>query len=351
MRQHRLVLVGFGNIARHLVQVIASKEPFLAKQHHLKLEVAGVVDIQGAALVPPQESIPLSLLSEVVAAKKDISALPWFRPGCSAEEALREVQADIMVELTPTNPKDGSPALQYMLQAFQAGMHVVTANKGPLVVAYRQLTTAAATAGKMLKFGCATAAALPTTNVGYYDLAGCEILEVSGILNGTSNYILTRMHQDALPYTEALAQAQAMGIAEKDPTLDVDGIDTAIKLVILANALWDANLTLEHVQVKGIRQLTPQEIEAALMQEMVYKLVGKASWRENLAGERQVTVEVAPALLDSSNPLYKVDGTAKAVAFATDLMGTLLVTGGNSSPVGAAAAILRDLVNLSREGG
>lgn len=344
MKTYKLCLIGFGNVARHLVGILASRRHFLKEKHGVAFEIAEICEIGGAFQAPP--GFAVQSWQDIIQNHKNIDSLPGYRPGLSAEDVIASSAADILIELTPTKVEDGQPALQHMLSAFQNGMHVVTANKGPLVVAYRQLIEAAEQAGRMLKFGCATAAALPTTNIGYYDLAGCEILAVEGILNGTSNYILSRMHQDELSYEAVLREAQEMGIAERDPRLDVSGFDTAVKCIILANALFDARIGLSDAAIEGIETITPQMIAEAKQSGEAYKLIGRV---ERCDGEARVRVCVTPQRIAAEHPLYTVNGTAKAVAFTTDLIGTLLVSGGNSSPTGAAAAILRDLINLARE--
>jgi homoserine dehydrogenase len=345
MSSYRLCLVGFGNIARRLVEIFINREQFLSDKHGVSFKVTAISDLEGAVIAPPGEEISFALLDRLIRGNDPISKLPGFRVGFGALDTIASADADIMIELTPTRPKDGQPALDHILKAFDQGMHVVTANKGPLVVSYQKVIDASLKAGRMFKFGCATAAALPSTNVGYYDLAGCDIENISGILNGTSNYILTCMHDEGLSFEAALARAQEMGIAETDPSLDVNGTDTAIKLVILANALLDANLTLSDVKVDGIRGITSDMIKAAKADGKAYKLIGRAL-RDV---EQRVLVHVAPQLVPQSDPFYQVEGTAKAISFSTDLMGTLMVSGGASHPVAAAAAILRDLINLSRE--
>ena len=349
MRNYRLCLVGFGNVSRCLVSLLAQREQFLAEKHNVTFSVTAVVDLMGAAFADAEGCLNMQELSLLVQRGGSIEELSGFRAAVLATEAIAAAKADIMIELTPTRPDHGQPARDHILHAFGAGMHVITANKGPLVVAYRSMMQAAEKAGKMLKFGCATAAALPATNVGYYDLAGCRIEAISGILNGTSNFILSCMHQDGVSFDAALALAQSMGIAETDPSLDVDGIDTAIKLVILANALMGADATLDDVSIQGIRHLTPEMISEAASDSMAYKLIGNAVAEVDATGSSALRLSVSPGLVHQSEPLYGVGGTAKAVAYSTDLMGTLLVSGGNSNPVAAAAAILRDLINLARE--
>ena len=349
MKEYRICLVGYGNIARHLSELLRNRKDFLREQYNLGFTITSISDLEGSAVAARDASLDETKLAEIVAKRGSITELAEFSPGLTSRDAIELTDADILIELTPTKPQDGQPALDHMLLAFQKGMHVVTANKGPLVTSFRTLLRASERAGKMLKFGCATAAALPTTNVAYYDLTGCQILGIRGILNGTSNYILTTMVEERLEFASALEQAQIMGIAEQDPSLDIEGIDTAIKLTILANALYNVDLTLRDAEITGIRHLSAAEVADAFVKGTPYKLIGSAI--PSFEGPRVsgVTIKVAPEPVPSSDPLANVTGTAKGVVFSTDLMGSLFVSGGNSSPTGAAAAILRDLINLSRE--
>ncbi len=343
MRHYRLCLLGFGNVGKALAQIIAERRDFLRHKHHLELTITAVADSKGA--VVSDRALDLSLLLDVVKQEKTVTAYPSYgRRGMSALEVVKSCHADIVVELTPTNVVDGQPALSHILAAFERGMHVVTANKGPVVAAYRRIVQAAEESGRMFKFGGATAGALPTVNVGVYDLAGCEIEVIEGIPNGTTNFILTRMTEHGVTFAEALAEAQRLGIAETNPSLDVDGYDTANKLVILAYALLDADVSLNDVKRTGISGVTPEMIAQARSEGKVIKLIGRAAKVDD-----GVEISVAPTAIPLNHPLAGINGTEKAVTFHTDLMGKLTIAGGNSGRIPAAAAVLRDLINLARE--
>ena len=220
--------------------------------------------------------------------------------------------------------------------------HVVTAAKGPLVLRYGELKALAEKAQVKLMFSAATAAALPTLDVGLSCLAGKEVLSAEGILNGTTNYILTRMHEEGTPYADALAEAQRMGVAEPDPSLDVEGRDTGNKILIKpANEVFQANLSLKDIAVTGITKITPAEIQQAEGEGKVIKLIGKV---ERKGGK--VVAVVAPLPLPADHPLASVRGTERAVSYLTDTMDRVTVSGGKSNPVGAAAALLKDVIRI-----
>lgn len=264
--------------------------------------------------------------------------------GMSGLELVQRAKANILVEASPTNVVDGEPGLTHIRTALKRGMHVVTANKGPMVVAFAELRDLARSQGLKLMYGPATAAALPTVSVGTYELAGARVTRIEGILNGTTNFVLTQMRDRGISYAEALKEAQQLGIAETNPSLDVEGYDTANKLLILANSLMNGSLRLVDVEREGITRLTAAEVQAAQIAGKAIKLVGTAQWE----GDR-LRARVCPVELDGSHPLATIDGTEKGVTFHSDLLGTLTVTGGASGRIPAAASILRDLLNLVRE--
>lgn len=344
----KLALCGFGNVGQALARIILEKGEEYRLRYGLDFQVQMVIDSGGTAYSP--DGLPLDELLELKREGIGVAAHPRFgRPGFLGAEVLEEVPFDVLVELSPTNIRHGEPGLGNIRKAISLGKHVVTANKGPLVLAWRELRSSTEAAGVGLKFGGATAAALPTTNVGHYDLAGCLITGLEGILNGTTNFILTRMSQHGWGYDRALSEAQKLGIAERDPSLDVEGWDTAVKLLILANAVMGADLTLDQVDRKGITALTPSDFAEAAARGRIIKLVGSARPSGILGERRGVAIRVAPVALPSDHPLARVDGTEKALTFETDLMGRLTVMGGGSGPTPAAASVVRDLINLARE--
>jgi homoserine dehydrogenase len=166
-------------------------------------------------------------------------------------------------------------------------------------------------------------------------------LSAEGILNGTTNYILTRMYEDGCPYAEALAEAQKMGVAEPDPSLDVEGRDTANKILLIANEVLQAGLSLGDIPVEGITRVKPEDIQKARKEGKVIKLIGKAEKKDG-----KVAASVAPMALPADHPLASVRGTEKAVSYLTDTMDRVTVSGGKSNPMGAAAAILKDIIRI-----
>jgi len=276
-------------------------------------------------------------LAETSAGQTSGQAL--WKAGLTVEAVLKKIEPGVLVECTPSNIQTGEPGLGHIQAALENGWHVVTANKGPLVVAFRMLQNLARENRLSLGYSGATAAALPTLDVGLYSLAGAEILAIEGILNGTSNFILTRMGEGAT-FEEALKDAQARGIAEHNPALDVEGWDTAAKLLLIANSVLGLDLSLDDIKIKGITEISPGRIEGAKREGRALKLIGKIRRTEG-----RWRAEVSPSAIEAGHPLFHVDGTNKGITFLTDTMGSVTVTGGKSDPRGAAAALLKDIIH------
>ncbi len=336
----RIIVCGYGNVGRAFVNLVATKQADLATRYGLAPKIVAVVDIGGAA-VDATDGLPLDQLQAAVENGQAIETVADFgRPGLSGKDVLQSMQADVLVEATPTNLTDGEPARTHITAALTNGMDVITANKGPVVLFYDELRTLAQSKGGRLFMSAATAAALPTLDVGRLCTAGAQITAVEGILNGTTNYILTRMGQEGCDYATALQAAQDLGIAETDPTLDVEGLDTRNKIILIANQLFDQSLGLADVDTTGITGVSPEDMDRAKADGKVMKLIGSARWQDG-----KLVVKVAPEALEASHPLAGVHLSEKGISFDTDSMGRITVTGGHSSPTGAAAALLKDLIH------
>ena len=218
---------------------------------------------------------------------------------------------------------------------------MVTGNKGPILLQYNNLKKLADKNNVKLGIGCTTGGALPSINVGTFDIAGSDVLSIEGILNGTSNYILTEMYENEVDYDEALNKAISLGIAEANYNLDVEGYDTASKILILANVIMNSSLTIDDIKIQGINLLYKSLIINEKKNGNKVKLIGRI-YKE---GE-QIKAYVKPELIDKSHPLYFVDGKNKGVLYSTDTLGDISVIGGASGTINAAAAILRDIINI-----
>jgi homoserine dehydrogenase len=345
MRVQRIILCGFGKVGRAFVQLLHERRDLLQTRYDLGLDLMAVVDIGGAALAPRGLLTipPTELLAHVKAGGTVEEFGDFGMPGATGEVVIESLEADLVVEATPTNLTTGEPGLSHMCAALSREMHVVAANKGPLVLRYAELRALALKHRGRIYMSAATAAALPTLDVGQTCLAGAQILGIEGILNGTTNFILTKMQDEGYTYGDALQEAQARGIAETDPSLDVEGFDTANKLILLSNALLGTGYGPHDVTRRGMTHITPQMVMDARQLGKCLKLVGRANLSQG-----SVRLSVAPEELPLAHPLASVHGAETAVTYETDIMGQVTVMGGQSSPTGAAAALLKDIINLSQ---
>ncbi|MBN2199475.1 MAG: hypothetical protein JW747_06440 [Candidatus Aminicenantes bacterium] len=339
MMRTNVVLVGFGNVGRAFVRLSAEKQARLAERHGIGLRLKAVFRSGGGILAEDRE---VDLGREVLdrGVPKDD---PRFRPGLRPEAAFDRLKPGVLVECLSAHPETGEPALGYLRAAIARGWHAVTASKGPLAADANGLRRAARSREVGFRFSAAAGAALPAADVGIRCLAGAEVVSFQGILNGTTNFLLTRMAagQD---YGSALADAQKLGIAEPDPERDISGWDSAVKLLILSNLLFDESLKLKDVKVKGLTAAPASDVRRAAAAGRKVKLLAVAD-----RGSGRTSLRVAPEPLDARHPLFPVDGAEKGVSFLTDSMGTVTVLGGKSDPRAAAAAMLKDIILLLKD--
>lgn len=342
MLTKRLILCGFGKVGKAFATLVAERKHQIGRKYGLNWELAAVVDVGGAA-VSKQDVLPINKLLSHTGKGGTVETFPGYGiPGISGTEVISSHKADVLVETTPTNLIDGQPGWGHMQAALERGIDIVSANKGPLVLYYRELHELAKAKGRHIFMSAATAAALPTLDVGMLCLAGSQVISIEGILTGTTNYILTRMHKDKCAYDTALQEAQGLGIAETDPSLDVEGWDTRNKLFLIANRIFEKYFDLKDVKVAGITDILTEDIEKASSDGKVVKLVGTARLEKGA-----VKLKVEPQALEMDHPLAAVNYSEKGISYLTDTMGKITVIGGKSSPVGAAAALIKDLIHSS----
>jgi homoserine dehydrogenase len=244
--------------------------------------------------------------------------------------------------VTWTDLRTGQPAIDHIRTAFEAGKHVVTSNKGPVALAYHQLNRLAETHGVQWGIEGTLMSGTPALRLARTALAGCHIHEVRGILNGTTNFILTRMESGA-SYATALAEAQALGYAEADPSADVEGHDALGKLLILAAVVMGAPLTKEQVTCQGITRLTPEDIQHARAEGKRWKLIAHL----RRVGNR-LEASVGPQALPYANPLAGVSGATNAITYVTDLLGEVTLVGPGAGRRETGFALLADLLGIHR---
>jgi homoserine dehydrogenase len=246
---------------------------------------------------------------------------------------------DVLVEVTPTDAGSVEPALSYMKLAIERGRHIVTSNKGPISLNLRELKDLAKEKGVMVRYEATVGGAIPIMHTLGNGLAGNKFEALYGVLNGTCNYILTRMAAEGLTYDQALAEARELGYAEADPTYDVKGIDAAIKLVILANTIWDNGATLDRVDITGIDLLTTDALRLAEEKDCTIRLIAEAF------PERGV-LRVSPRIIRKDHPLV-FEGTLNAITLETDMAGEITLIGKGAGSIETASAIIGDILFIS----
>ncbi|MCR4426897.1 MAG: hypothetical protein NUW23_12050 [Firmicutes bacterium] len=338
-------LYGFGHVGREFVRMLHRKRDMLEREFGLDVALTAVVTSRGG--ITNEAGLDLSDLALYAEHGGPFSQFPGFRPSDPEDMDLwlpkASEQCRVVVDASASDLLTGEPALSRLKRAAAAGCHIITLNKAPLVADFPGLTGAAEASGVVLKFSGATAAGLPTLDTAVRSLAGAEILVIEGVLNATTNYILTSMSDEGLPYSEALTRAQALGLAETDPGRDVEGLDTACKILLLANAAMRAGKTLDDVSVQGITQVTRRDIAHWAMEGRTLRLVGRA-----VRNGDDVSIEVKPTPIPNGDFLAQVRGDFKAVRFVTDIFGELTMVGGAGGPRAASATALKDLINLGR---
>lgn len=313
----RVALIGYGSVARAFASLIA------AQRKRYPFVIAGAHTLRhGTAYGDP---------------------LTFGPAAGSAGEFLDCAGAEVLVELSSLAPETGEPALTHIREAFARGMHVVTANKGPLAHAYAALRAEAAARGVEFRFESTVMDGAPVFNMVRNCLPGVRVLGFSGALNSTTKIILRAMQQGR-SFGEGVAEAQAMGIAETDPSFDVDGWDSAVKTAALANVLMEANLRPQDVEREGIRALTAADVRSAHDTGDVFVLTSRA---ETLADGR-IRMQVRPERLPRTDPLATVRGTSNLLLLHTDLMGTVGTMSIEPGVAQTAYGVLSDLVDITR---
>lgn len=330
----RLLLIGFGNVGQGFARI-------LADGMGAGLRLCGVCDMLKGSVADPQGLDPAALL-RAAEAGQPLDSIEAPLNGLSALEMINQVPADALLEVSYTDLKTGEPAASHLSAALQRGLHAVTTNKGPIALHYPRLKALADRKGLELGVEGTVMSGTPVLRLGQELLAAAGLDRVQGIVNGTTNYMLSRM-AEGLDYAAALAEAQQRGYAEANPSGDVEGFDAAAKVVILANLLLGGELRLADVQREGITRLTAADIAAAAREGQRWKLIACAE-----RGPQGVRGWVRPQRLPASNPLYSVNGAANALTFSTRLLGDVSVSGPGAGRMETGYALLGDLRAIQR---
>lgn len=340
----RLAILGFGTVGQGFVEILLRKREFLATELGAGFSVVAITDLAKGSLYHP-DGLDLGAVLNALESAGDFSHYPntpGLIRGLDSLATIRETNADIIVEATFTNIEDGQPGLDHCREALTLGKNVVTTNKGPIALKLKELQSLAHQSGVRILYEGTVMSGTPVIRLASTALLGNRIDGVRGILNGTSNYILTRM-QEGVEFPDALAEAQKLGYAEADPTNDVDGYDAQYKVMILAQALFGVQILRQDVACTGIRSITRKAVEEAQRKGGRYKLV--ASLERTSDGFRG---QVQPEILPDQDPLAGVSGATNALTFRGDLSGSVTVVGAGAGRIETGYAILADCLSLIR---
>lgn len=319
----KIAIIGFGTVGQGVAELLVAKKAEIEKKIG-DFRVVAIADLTGSIWGEFK-------LEDAIRLRKEKGRLPGDR---SAMEIAEEEDYDVMIEVTTTRLEESGIA--YMRTALKRGASVITSNKS-IAYDFQGLMKLAESKNAKLMYEATVGGVMPIIRLLNSYLAPCEILGVRGILNGTCNYILTRMEEEKLPYNQILSEAKEMGIAEANPKADVEGIDAGIKLVILANTIG-IPAKFEDIEITGITNITPQAFAVAMQKGYTIRLIAEAS-RKNL--------RVSPRLVPLNSPLA-IKGTMNAAMIKTDTAGDIFVAGRGAGKFETATAIISDLYELVR---
>jgi homoserine dehydrogenase len=339
MKTCNLFFLGFGTIGRALGRLMLEKQPLLRESYGVSFRPVAVATRRHGLACNPDgldlaECIRLSDAGAKIGSRSFDSA--------KLESLIKESRADVLVELTPTAREDGGPAVFHIRTALNCGIHAVTANKGPVAYAYRALKESADRAGRRFLFEAAVMDGTPLFSLQREALPAARILGFRGILNSTTNYLLTQMEM-GMDFEEAVQAAQQMGIAETDPLADVEGWDAVLKVTALVNVWMDVPLAPGAVIRQGIGMLDSAEVRRARKRGRPFKLVCRAVRTVDGA-----TASVRPEQIPADDPLAFVSGTGTMLILETDTLPGLIIGGTAPSPETTAYGLLADLLSITR---
>lgn len=337
----KIAIAGFGSVTKQLIELLVQERERLWHDYGIGFQIVGVADSQGAAWSP--QGIPAAKLAVVKWDTGSVAFYPEFGyKGMTALEMIELCSADLVVECTPAHLPLGEPGLTHIRQALALNKHVVTANKAPLVLAWSELMATAKQHAVQIRYGAAASAALPVLQMGEFLGRNGELLEMSGVFNATSQFVLEKMRQ-GIAFDSAIAEAKRRGFAEADPMNDIEGYDTAMKTIILANTFWGISLGLSDLQPQGISGLTLQDMLAAEACSETWRLIGSVRWQD---GKPQI--QVRPERIALTHPLASVKWRDKGLYLKTRHLGEQMHYSYGASSSGTAATVLLDMLSIAQ---
>ena len=333
----KLVYVGFGIVSQGLAEIILDNNSVLPSVNREEIQTVGILDTMKGCKI---DSNGIHMHDVLLNAKNgDYSLLT--ESIIDIPKAIQEINADIIIEASFTDIKTGQPAISHIESALKSNKHVVTTNKGPFAVAYKQIFNLAALMKKNVAIEGTVMSGTPIINVLNNGLFGSDITAISGIMNGTSNYILSKMEL-GMTYNYALSQAQKLGYAEADPTSDVEGLDTLAKVMILANVVFDVQLIQEEIEVTGISDIILSDVKEASSKNKRWKLIGSV-WKDNTG---KVHGSVSPKLISINDSLYSISDATNALKITSNILGDTTIVGEGAGKIETGFALYNDIISI-----
>jgi homoserine dehydrogenase len=335
----KIALIGFGVVGQSFARVLNKKQQELNQNHGIDAMVVAISGrSKGSILV--EEGIDLGKLLSTFEETGTVESYSMGRKGLDSIQTIRESGADVIVEATNTNLDTGLPGLDHVREALSLGKHVITSNKGPPALAYNELKETANSNNVKFMIEATVMAGTPVVNTGKTSLAGNKVNGFKGIINGTTNYILTKMEQGG-DYDATLKEAQELGYAEADPAGDVEGWDAVGKVVILANTVMGADLKPGDVEREGITGITSEMISDAKQSSERIKLIAQAFMDGSV-----VRAKVSPERIHITDPLANVNDTMNAITYMTDGLHEVTIIGRGAGGEETAHGLLSDLIAI-----
>ena len=335
-----IALTGCGTVGKALLELLHEKREMLKNRFHFEYNIS-LISARSKGILLNPAGLDLDGVLSALHEKNSLSEFP--QSSGSFSELLTESKANILVEATPTNLNTAEPALAHITTALNQNIHVVTVNKGPIALNFNALQALAEAHHVQLRYEGTVMSGTPLIELAKHGLAGAAINRIEGILNGTTNYMLTRMENGA-SYEEALIEAQELGYAETDPSGDVDGWDAAVKVSILAKALFGVDLPIDQVDRTGISGISSEDIQAADKKGERIRLI--ATIENHGDGIRG---SVKPLSLPLTHPLSQVQGVMNAACLTTDTLGPVTLIGAGAGGRETAQALLADILNIAQK--
>ena len=345
MKQLRVSILGFGVVGQGFAELLATRHDLLRERFGFEAKLVSVANARHG-FIYREDGLDIPTLLGLAARREALTQYPGVQHWDDVLEGLRTTGGDVLAEATGTNLRDAEPGLSHIRTALEHGMHVITANKGPGALAAIELYALAREHNVQLRMESSVMAGTPVLSTALEGMAGTRVRAVRGILNGTTNYILTAM-ADGRDYAEVLAEAQAQGYAEADPTADVEGYDVVAKALILSALVFGHSLTPEQVARQGISAITREEINNAAQKGKRIKLVATLRAVTDMS-ESPLDVRVEPLALPLSDPLARVDGVMNAITFATDTLSDVTIIGSGAGRLQTGQGMLADLIAIAR---